>query len=313
MFSNFIVCLHAVLPLMILLAIGAAVRRTGLLTDHEVSRMNHMVFVVFFPALMFDNLYSADIGEVFDGRLLVYGICVTLGTCLLSIPIVFRVEKDEKSRGAMIQAIYRSNFILMGLPISINLLGAGNVGYTAMLMVAVVPLYNVMAVIILEYFRGGKADLKDVLKKIATNPIILGAVAAVIVMLLNIPVPDFIGKLVGDMSHATTPIALILLGASFDYHTAQRDIRDLVVIITGRLVAAPALALGGAILLGLTGPKLVALVSMTCAPPAVSSYTMAAAMDSNDELAGNAVIFATPISCVTIFLWLFLLKSLGLI
>ena len=57
MLSNFLVCINAVIPLFILLVIGYLVRRTGLLKDEEVHRFNHMVFLVFFPPLMFQNLY----------------------------------------------------------------------------------------------------------------------------------------------------------------------------------------------------------------------------------------------------------------
>lgn len=313
MVSNLIVCLRAVFPLMILLAIGALVRRSRLLTDEEVSRMNHMVFVVFFPALMFDNLYSSHLGDVFDLKLLLYALVLIFVTYGLSIPPVFAIQKDPKSRGAMIQAIYRSNFILMGLPVSVNILGAGNVGYTAMLMVVVVPVYNVLAVFTLEYFRGGKADVKDALKKIATNPIILGAVAAMLCMALHVSVPTVLDDLIGNMSAATTPIALILLGASFDYKSAKRDVRSVAFCVAARLILAPALGLGVGYLLGFEGAKLVALLSMTAAPAAVSSYTMASAMDSNAELAGDCVIFGTPLSCLTMFCWLFLLKSTGLI
>jgi predicted permease len=51
---------------------------------------------------------------------------------------------------------------------------------------------------------------------------------------------------------------------------------------------------------------------MLATPMAVSSYTMADSMDSDGELAGNCVIFSTPLSCITLFFWLFLFKSLGM-
>lgn len=288
------------------------IRKFNVVTEADVRKFNRMVFIALFPALMFENLYSADLSEAFNWPLI-------LGACLFVL-IVFgttwvlicRIEHNDRSRGAMIQAIYRSNFVLMGLPVAENIYGQGRVSTTAALIMFVVPLYNFLAVFLLEYFRGGKANIKSILKKIATNPIILGAVAAIVALALHIHVPDSINQTISGMCNATTPMAMILLGASFNVASVQGKKRNLIICILGRLVVVPAVGLTVAALLGVRGVGIVSLIAMMAAPPAVSSYTMAEAMDSDGELAGNVVIFATPISCFTIFLWLFLFKSLGL-
>ena len=105
---------------------------------------------------------------------------------------------------------------------------------------------------------------------------------------------------------------MILLGASFNKSSVHAGKKNLTICVLSRLVIVPAIGLGLAAMLGVRDVALVSLIAMMAAPPAVSSYTMAEAMDSDGELAGNAVIFATPLSCVTIFLWLFLFKSLGM-
>ena len=168
MLSNFLVCINAVIPLFILLVIGYLVRRTGLLKDEEVHRFNHMVFLVFFPPLMFQNLYGNNDGFLPDGKLLLFAVPFILCVILLSIPLVRKIEKNPRSQGAMIQAVYRSNFILMGLPVAINIFGKGNVSQTALLIAVIVPMYNVVSVIILESFRGSKPDIGQILKKDGT-------------------------------------------------------------------------------------------------------------------------------------------------
>ena len=149
-------------------------------------------------------------------------------------------------------------------------------------------------------------------KKVATNPIILGAVAGILAVVLHITLPTPIATVVEWMSDVTTPMALILLGASFDITTVKGQKRDLVFCLIMRLLVVPGIGLSLAALLGFRGVQLVALIAMLATPMAVSSYTMADSMDSDGELAGNCVIFSTPISCLTLFFWLFLLKSLGL-
>ena len=312
MLSNFLVCINAVIPLFILLVIGYLVRRTGLLKDEEVHRFNHMVFLVFFPPLMFQNLYGNNDGFLPDGKLLLFAVPFILCVILLSIPLVKKIEKNPRSQGAMIQAVYRSNFILMGLPVAINIFGKGNVSQTALLIAVIVPMYNVVSVIILESFRGSKPDIGQILKKVATNPIILGAVAGILAILLGITLPKPIATTVEWMADVTTPMALILLGASFDITTVKGQKRNLVFCILMRLLVVPAVGLSLAALLGFRGVEFVALIAMLATPMAVSSYTMADSMDSDGELAGNCVIFSTPLSCITLFFWLFLFKSLGM-
>ena len=312
MLSNFLVCINAVIPLFILLVIGYLVRRTGLLKDEEVHRFNHMVFLVFFPPLMFQNLYGNNDGFLPDGKLLLFAVPFILCVILLSIPLVKKIEKNPRSQGAMIQAVYRSNFILMGLPVAINIFGKGNVSQMALLIAVIVPMYNVVSVIILESFRGSKPDIGQILKKVATNPIILGAVAGILAILLGITLPKPIATTVEWMADVTTPMALILLGASFDITTVKGQKRNLVFCILMRLLVVPAAGLSLAALLGFRGVEFVALIAMLATPMAVSSYTMADSMDSDGELAGNCVIFSTPLSCITLFFWLFLFKSLGM-
>lgn len=312
MFSNFVVCINAVIPLFALLVIGYIVRRTGVLKDEEVHRFNHMVFLVFFPPLMFQNLYGSNEGFLPDGKLLLFAVPFILCVIAVSIPLVKAIEKNPKTQGAMIQAIYRSNFILMGLPVTINIFGKGNVSETALLIAVIVPMYNVISVIILETFRGRRADYKEILKKVATNPIILGAAAGILAVLLHITLPAPIATTVEWMADATTPMALILLGASFDITTVKGQKRNLILCIVMRLLVVPGIGLSLAALLGFRGVQFVALIAMLATPMAVSSYTMADSMDSDGELAGNCVIFSTPLSCLTLFGWLFLFKSLGI-
>ena len=72
------------------------------------------------------------------------------------------------------------------------------------------------------------------------------------------------------------------------------------------------LGLANCILLGFRDVELVTLIAIFASPSAVSSFPMAQQMDSDAELAGDAVVFSSMFSCFTIFLWIFAAKSLGL-
>lgn len=296
----------------LLMIIGVGVRKYKLLSAAEVKHLNHMVFVVFFPAMMFANLYGADIKEAMDGRLITFGVAAVLIEYLVTLLLVLRIEKEPKSRGAMIQAIYRSNFVIMGIPIAVNMFGHGNLAVTAMMVSIIVPVYKVLAVITLEVFRGGRPDLINILKKLATNPLILGAAAGIIAVLTDLKLPRVLETVIDDMSAVATPMALVILGASFNFKSIRRCRRNLIVAVTSRLIIVPAMGLSAAALLGFRGIAFVTLIAIFASPTAVSSFTMAETMDSDSELAGNCVVFSSAFACFTMFFWIFLFKNLGM-
>jgi predicted permease len=177
----------------------------------------------------------------------------------------------------------------------------------------IVPLYNVIAVLTLEVFRGSKPNVKDILKNLAKNPILIGAVSGVIAILTGLKLPLALETPINMLGEAASPLAILLLGASFNFDTVKGERRNLIICLCGRLIVFPAVGLIGGALMGFTGVKLLTLVAIFASPSAVTSFTMAQQMDSDYELAGNCVIFSSILSCFTMFLWIFALKSLGLI
>ena len=312
MLSNFIVSLEAVIPMFAIMAIGVLIRKTGLITPPEQKRFNRIVFICCFPAMMFINLYGKDIASAMNVKLIIYAVAVILILYAITVITVIRIEPSQKTRGAMIQAIYRSNFVIMGIPIVQNVFGRGELAMTAVVVTVIVPIFNILAVVTLEVFRGSKPDFKDILVNLAKNPIILGAVAGIISIIFSIKLPAFIENPINLMGEAATPMTLLLLGASFNFESAAKEKRNLIICIVGRLIVFPLVGLTGAILMGFRGVALLTLVAMLAAPSAVTSYTMAQSMDSDYELAGNCVIFSSIFSCFTMFLWIFILKTLGM-
>ena len=312
MIHNFIVCLNAVIPLVLYLVVGMLVRKYSVLTEKDVRKFNKMVFVVFFPALMFENLYSADISEAFDGQLILFACLFVLAVCGITWAIVVRMDIPDRTRGAMIQAVYRSNFILMGLPVAENIYGKGSVSVTAALIMFVVPLYNFLAVIVLEYFRGGKPKLGEVLLAVIKNPLIIASVVGLLMKALHITLPDVLVSFAGKMNSAATPLILMLLGASFEVRHIARYKKQLLVCVGLRLLVFPGAILALAAAVGLRDIEFVTLLAMSAAPIAVNSFNMAQQLGGDSHLAGSAVVVSTALSFFTLFFWITLFKQLGM-
>lgn len=312
MLQNFILCVNAVIPSAIYLIIGIILKVAGVVTDEEVKKFTHVVFVTLYPFIMFDNLYGKNIADNMDMKLGVYAVVFTALQFAASWIFVCRIEKSNYERGAMIQALYRSNYVLMGFPIAVNLFGKGNITAVAIIMMLVVPFYNISAVVLFETFRGGKVDIGHMLKRILTNPIIDGGIAAFIVMALGITLPSPVVNTITTLSDATAPIAMILLGAALNIKDFSSDRRRIAICTVGKLIVFPAIGITGAVLLGIRDVQLIAVTLMVAAPVALASYAMASSMGGNGKLAGELVVVTTITSCFTIPIFLFILKTNGL-
>lgn len=312
LFSNFIVAISAVVPMFCLMAIGAFVKFQNWLTDEELNHMNRMVFRVFFCCMMFHSIYTTDMASTFRPKLMLFGACGVLIIFLLLMLIVPKIEPDNKRRGVIVQAIFRSNFVIMGVPIVANIFGDKNIAVTTMMIAVIIPMYNILAVLALETFRGGKFSVLPILKGVLKNPMILGAIAGAVFVTLGVHVPAPILKPIGQISAATTPVALIILGASFKLGSTHEHRRQLWGCVFGRLILVPSLILSAAIFLGFRGIDFVTLIAIFGTPCAIVSFAMAQQMGGDADLAGNCVVFTSALSCFTIFCWILFFKTIGI-
>lgn len=310
--SNIQICVNAVLPMFIYIVVGAVINKLGMMNKEENTRFNRILFTFFYPVLLFNNIYEADLADLIDIKLICFALAFIAAEVLIITLVVVRIEKDDAARGAMVQAIYRSNFVLMGVMVVNNIFGEAGLPVAAMMVTVVVPFFNFIAVIVLEHFRGGKADIGTVIINILKNPLIIGALAGAVFSLAGIGLPGIIDDVLGGMSSATMPMALIMLGVSFDPSVITAKRKSILICVLGRLIVVPLIGLPLAALAGFRGPAFVTLLIMMASPTAVSSYPMAVAMDSDGEIAGSAVMISTPLSCITLFAWLFIFKTLGI-
>ena len=310
--NNFIVCLNAVLPIFAMMAVGYAARCFGLLDRADVAKINKVFFRVFMPVMVFYNIYISDISSAMNGSLLVYAVLCVFVEYLLSLGYALLFVKDRSRRGVVIQGLYRSNFVIIGLPIAESLAG-GDLGPVAMLLAVVIPIFNILAVITLAVFNGEKPVLKKVVLDILENPLIIGSAAGIAVLLAGLRLPAALEKVVSQMSNATSPILLFLLGAFFQFKGMRSHLRELAGVCIGRLVVFPTLFLGLAAAIVFRGVELVSLMGVFASSTAIASFTMAQQMGGDAELAGDIVVSTSALCSFTLFGWSLLFKVLGLI
>ena len=306
------IAFHAIVPLFLIIAVGYTVKRLGWIGPEEVRRLNKVTFYTFMPVMLFYNIYTSDFSQAVRLPYALFVVGAALGMVAVSFAVTLLAEKMPERRGVMIQAAFRSNFVLLGLPIAEELLPGANFGITALMIAIVVPIYNMMSVVVLEYFRGGKPKLGEVLLAVIRNPLILGSVAGLLVQALHITLPEVLVSFAGKMNSAATPLILLLLGASFETREIARYKKELLVCVGLRLLVFPGAILALAAAIGLRGIEFVTVLAMTAAPTAVNSFNMAQQLGGDSQLAGSAVVVSTAASFFTLFVWITLFKQLGM-
>lgn len=307
------IAFEAIVPLFLIIAVGYGVKRLGWIGPEEVRRFNKVTFYTFMPVMLFYNIYISDFSQAVRLPYVLFVVGMALGMVVVAFGVVLLAEKAPERRGVMIQAAFRSNFVLLGLPIAAELLPGGNLGVTALIIAIVVPFYNMMSVVVLEYFRGGKPKLGEVLLAVAKNPLIIASALGLLMQALHIVLPEVLVSFAGKMNSAATPLILLLLGASFEAQELATYKKELLVCVGLRLVVFPGLdpdAVHGG--LGLRDIEFVTLLAMTTAPTAVNSFNMAQQLGGDSHLAGSAVVVSTALSFFTLFFWITLFKQLGM-
>jgi len=303
-----------VLPLLIMMAVGFAARHLGWVDNHATKQMNACVFRIFLPLLLTFNIMDTPQDAAVDTRTLIYALITTMLCFAVLFTLIPRLVRERRDRGVIIQCVARSNYAIFGIPLVNMMYPNADVSIAAMMVAIVVPVFNVMSTIALMVNGSDqKPDAKKILKGVVTNPLIIATAAGFLLWQLNVKLPVVLDKPLRNLANISSPLALFVLGASLDFGKARANAKLLTWSVLGRLVFVPGVFLTGAALLGIRDVALASLIAVYASPCSVSSYPMAQQMGGNDDLAGAQVVFTTTFSVITVFFWVLILRSLGLL
>ena len=314
MLDSFMVAFNAVAPFLFLLGIGFGAVRLKLADRAFMDKLNAFNYKLFFPFLMFNNVYSAKPENMPSVKLMVTGVLSVSLLVVLLVIIVPKIVKENPRRGVIIQGIFRSNFIIYGIPLTTYVFGTEKSSVCGMMIMIMVSLFNVAAVIVLEMFReGGKIRPKQLVLGVVKNPLLQGCVVGLLFYLLQIRLPSFIASPVSSLAGMATTMALVVLGANLRFDELKKNSRTVTAVLVIRLLLLPLVMVTFAYLIGLRGVELFLILMIFGTPVATSSYPMAQNMGGDGQLAGQLVFVSTVASLATIFLFIFALSQLGLL
>ena len=309
--------LSVVSPLILLMMVGYFLQRIKIFTNEFAVQCNKVCFEVFLPCLVFYNVYTNGIGNKEGMDTLRYCLVASLVLIAILLSTVPFIVRDRDKVGVMIQGMFKNNALLFGAPLVTNLYGPEEIGPITVIVSAIVPLYNFVAVVILSVFdpqkKAERLQMVEVLKDVVKNPLIVSAALALTINYVNFRLPEFIMSTVGNIAGIATPLALISLGAGFQFKKLSGNMKYLLTASIFKMIIMPAIMIGVAVYLGFRQVQLVTILALFATPVAVSSYVMAQKSNSDYVLAGQLVIMSNLFSVFTIFMFVYILKIMGYI
>lgn len=332
----FVTALEAVLPLVLLILLGCFLRAKGFLTDDFLSVGSKVVFRLCLPVMLFVSVYNIEDITRIRWDLCLYCAGASLLLFVLGVLVAVVTTPVAERRGVLVQCVFRSNYAIVGMPLAAALGGEEATAVAAVLTAALVPVFNVLAVLALSMFRKderGQVGIGKIAGDVVRNPLIIGVAAGLLALLVRQWQIGQFGAVVfslerdlaavydalRDLKSMTTPLALIVLGGQFRFSAVRGLFKEILTGTVWRTVLAPIIGVGGAILLGRWGvlhcgaAEYPALIALYGSPVAVSSAIMAREMHNDEQLATQLLVWTSVVSIVTLFAAVCLLMSVGLI
>jgi len=315
MIDNIIFTGNVVAPVFLLVALGYLLKRLNIINENFVDVTSKFVFSVSLPALVFINLSDIDLSAAIDLNQIIYIYSATLITFFLiwifSIPLI----KDAKNLSVFVQGAYRSNYAIVGLAIISKLFGESALGKATIILAFILPLYNVLAVIILTvpFRKERKLNLKGTLSEIIFNPLIIAVIIGLPFSYFKIKIPEVGTFTIDFLAELALPLALIGIGGSLNVQNIKKASGLAFTSSAIKVVLIPFILTLGSYYFGYRGIDLGIMFVLFSCPTAIVSFIMAEAMGANSKLAGNIVLISTIASVFTIAAGIVILKELLLI
>lgn len=331
-----ITAINAIVPIVLLILLGYVLKQKNFINDNFIKIGNKLMFNICLPCMLFVNVYEiGGIGDI-NWDVVIYSVSVICLLAVIGFAAAVTVTPVPKRKGVIMQCAFRSNFAIIGMPLAEALGGSAGASVTAVVSAFSIPTINILAVIALTIFMEDTGDNKHHFRKVLTgivkNPLIIGVGAGLIALLIReLQVQiwgetpfrlsrdlKFLYTVLSNLKAITSPLAMIVLGGGFVFSAVKGLFKEIAVGTFMRLILAPVLGLGGAIVLSSCtdllrcGPgEYATMIALFGSPVAVSSAVMAISMKNDEQLATQLVVWTSIGSILTIFLQVCILMAFG--
>ena len=305
------IILTTLVPLFVLIFLGTFLCRVGFVSDEFFRGTNRLVYFVGVPAMLFYKIAGARIEGEAVARLFVVLVGATLIAASVAYGVAWAIKVPWRSVGAFVQGAYRGNTAYIGLTVVLFALAAADgsadpaveaLGVLA--VAALIPFYNIGAVVVLlasqEDLSGLRRRVPELIKRIATNPLLLSCAAGIIYSVSGLPLPAPVGRTLSMLAQMSLPLALLGIGSGMKLGTLRHGLLPNVAASLVKVAVAPLAGILLAQWVPLTPAEYRIAIVYLAAPTAVASYVMAEQLGGDASLAANIVVMTTLFSMVSL-------------
>lgn len=312
--------LSATVPIFLIVGLGFAVTRAGVLKRGDMTVLTTYVVKVALPVLVFVNVAGRSLHDILNPTyLLTYAVSAMV---MVGLALVWnRTRRVRPVRGAAISlAVSGTNDGFVGFPIFLILFPeiAGLAVGMDMLVdnVLIIPLAIAMfASVSGEETHWGRR-LVGIVTGVVSHPMVIAIAAALVFTAVGITLPAMIERAVNLVANSSSAVALFSIGGMLVGLNLRGQRADLAASVFAKLLIMPAVAVALVVTLPMLGlpqlsQELRAAAILTCALPSMSMVAALGEQYGEGEFGAAAMMLSTIVSFLTITAWMLVLGSVG--
>jgi len=312
-----VLSVNTTLPFILLALLGILMKRMGIINDGFIKYGNKVIFYFAIPVTIFNHIHRADLSVVFDAPFLIFNVGWLVFFFLVTWVFAFMFMRDKGSVSSFVNSAYRSSLSVVGPPLLVLMFyGDGEILPKGILTVSILLIVSYATASVLFAVHDPKAREKGVggvLLSIIKNPIVIGVLAGLAVNFLGFTLPTFAESTVSGLSGIVKPLAMICVGGNLSFRGFDIKFKYVAISVLVKLFIMPISSVIVAHLFGFSGSDLTIIMIMNALPMAVGAYVMQAELGGDTYIGASVLMFSMSLSALTLTLYIFLFRAMGIL
>jgi malonate transporter and related proteins len=300
-----------ILPIFAIILTGWLARVSGYMPHSLAPSLMQFAYYVAMPALVFLTIADESLHSLLEWRFLAaFGGGSMICFALMLIGMRFVRGAGLGASAMLAAAVAMTNTGFVALPVLKTLYGKPGVLAAAVATVFVGAIMFPVLVVLLEisrYDASRKISVTALVRRIATNPVILATICALLWSVIGWTLPAPVASFLTILGEALTPCALFAIGLDLTLAELRGRVQLYAVLTALKLAIVPLVVYALCLLVKLGHTATVAAVVCAAVPTAKSAYVLAVEYDIEKNVVGAVISMTTLLSIVTLLGWLYLL------
>ena len=289
----------AIFPIFAAILVGAALKRY-LITGADIwAGIDRLTYYLLLPSLLIVEIYRADFSSGNAGTAVTVTLFATLGLSAVLLLLRPVITRNTPLFTSIFQGSVRYNSYVL-LAVADAFYGSAGLALAIVFIAVMVIATNMLGVVVLSAFSGGKSNLKRILGGIVKNPIILAAGAGAVLNISDVHVPVPIENTAALFKTAAPPLSLLSVGAGLRFVMDKQALGAIALATTIKLAVLPVITGVCLYLAGIDGMVLAMGVLYAGMPCAGNAYILARQLNGDPDAMASIITLETLLSAFSV-------------